>query len=218
MGEKLGKDPVTGHIGLVNGIGYTSIEHAGTDAACVSETYADGNNIHCVYQPTHQKSTQGDIGGFIEDVMMLKAVDGGSYTKTSYLIAQQWIDFLNRNPNRKFLQLSNSGGAVHVNAALRIIQQACPHLLSAIRVINLCPAYFILPEQYPNKEFQVLNLVKKEDIVINPWATNAQKIDKHKNILVVAHKSDHPHNHLSQDFKAVGKPYVFEFMKSGNLY
>ena len=218
LGEKTGRDPITGRIGYVNGMRNISIGHAGKAAASLSELYADGNNLHCVYHSTHQKSIQVDLRGLAGDVMRMKAVNGGCYTKTSYLIAQQWVDFLIANPNRKFLQISHSEGAAHVNAALRIIKESCPDLLSAIRVINLCPAYFILPEQYPNKEFQVLNLVKKEDIVINPLATHAEKIDNHKNIIVVPHKSDDPHNHLSQDFQAVGKPYVFEFMKSGNLY
>ncbi len=218
LSEKMGKDPITGHIGYVNGMGNTTIGHSGKDASTLSELFAAGNNLHCVYHSTHQKSAQGDFNGFLGDAMRMKAVNGGSYTKTSYLIAQQWVDFLIANPDRKFLQIAHSEGAVHVNAALRIIDEACPELLSRIRAINLCPAYFILPEQYSNQNFQVLNLFKKEDGTINPWGTNTHKIDTHKNILVVPHKADHPHNHLSQDFQDVGKPYVFEFMKSGNLY
>lgn len=219
LGDKLEKEPATGQIGLINGMGNSSLAHAGSDAEAFSTKFAYGNNIHCVYHSTHQKNPIGDVLGFWEDVMRMKAVDGGSYTKTSYLAAQQMIDFLDANPYKKYLQVGVSEGAAHVNAALRIIQTARPDLLTRIRILNLCPAYFILPEQYENK-IQVMNLVKREDGVINPWGINTDKIGYSKYILIVPHLStnDNPHNQLSVDFQREAKPYIDEFMQSGNLY
>lgn len=217
LGEKLGKDPQTGQIGCVNGMGMPTLEHAGRDASVFSDKFADGNNIHCVYLSTHQKSSGGDIMGFVQDVSRMLAVNGGSYTKTSYLIVQQWIDFLDENPTQKYLQVGVSEGAAHVNAAVRLLKQTRSDLLGRIRIMNFCPAYFILPEEY-SSELQAMNFIKKEDSVVNPWGTNTHQIGSSDHIAIVPHTQDHPHHHLNDDFVKVAKPYVFEFMKSGNLY
>ncbi len=215
LSERLDRNPLPGHVGYVNGMGVPSLEHAGRDAAAFSDLFVDGNNLHCVYHATHQVSPSGDQRGFAVDALRMKAVDGGSYTKTSYLIAQQWLDFLNEHPNQNYLQIAHSEGAVHVNAALRLIQQARPELLSRLRVITFCPAHFISPETYPG--LQVINLVKKEDGVINPWGANASQIGSANHIRVVNHTKDHPHNHLSDDYRQAGKAYVDTFMRSGNI-
>ena len=217
LGEKLGRDPETGQIGCVNGMGMPSLKHAGTDASVFSEKFADGNNIHCVYLSTHQKSSSGDTGGFKQDVLRMLAVNGGSYTRTSYLIVQQWIDFLDANPTKKYLQVGVSEGGAHVNAAVRLLKQARPDLLGRIRVMNFCPAYFVLPHEY-SSELQAVNFIKKEDGVVNPWGMNTHQIGSSDHIVIVPHTQDNPHNHLNEDFEKVAKPYVFEFMKSGNLY
>lgn len=217
LSEKLGRDPASGQISYVNGMGIPTLEHAGRDVSIFSDRFASSNNIHCVYHPTHQRVPSGDFGGFLADILRMKAVDGGSYTKTSYLIAQQCIDFLDANPGAKFLQIGVSEGGVHVNAALRLIRESRPDLLSRVRVLNFCPAYFILPGGYP-EGFQVLNLVKVEDSVVNPWATNTNAIGHSDNIKIVPHTSGDPHNHLSDDFIAMGKPLLDEFIRSGNLY
>lgn len=214
--ERAQRNPLTGHVGYVNGMGVPSLEHAGRDAASFSDRFVDGNNIHCVYHATHQTQPSGDLGGFLVDAFRMKAVDGGSYTKTSFYIAQRWVDFLNENPNLKFLQVAHSEGAAHVAAALRLIKETKPELLSRIRVLNFCPAHFILPESFP--DLQVLNFVKKEDGAVNPWAQSTSQIGVSQHIVVVKHEHDHPHNHLSEDYVSVGKWYVQEFMRSGNLY
>ncbi len=217
LSEKLGEDPASGQISYINGMGIPTLEHAGRDVADFSDRFASGNNIHSVYHSTHQNAPSGDLIGFFADIIRMKAVDGGSYTKTSYLAAQQCVDFLDANPEAKYLQIGVSEGGAHVNAALRLIRESRPDLLSRIRVLNFCPAYFILPDGYP-EGFQVVNLVKVEDSVVNPWATNTHAIGHSDNIKIVPHNNDNPHNHLCDDFAAVGKPFVDEFIRSGNLY
>lgn len=217
LSEKAGKDPLTGHIGFVNGMGIPSLEHAGRDAAAISDRYTHGNNLHCVYHATHQKNFSGDGLGFIQDVFRMKAVDGGSYTKTSYLIAQQWLDFLNEHPGKNYLQIAASEGAAHLRAALRIIQEAKPNLLVRLRVIALCPAYFIDPQRYPG--LQAINLVKMEDTAILPWASNTRFIGFADFIKVVRHTTvGDPHDFTTLDYADVGRPFVEEFMRTGNIY
>jgi hypothetical protein len=82
-------------VGLINGMGICDLEHAGRDAC----SYAGPRyNIHCIYNPTHQRNN-GDAVGFARDVLRMKAVDGGSYSRVSYLAAQQIVDFLLTSPN-----------------------------------------------------------------------------------------------------------------------
>lgn len=216
LSEKAGKDPQSGFIGYVNGMGAISLGHAGEDAVNFSNRFAKGCNLHCIYNSTHQKTSQGDIYGFLADVLRMLAVNGGSYTKTSYLIAQQWIDFLDANPKKKFLQVGVSEGTAHVNAALRMIFLARPELISRIRVLNFCPAYFILPSDYPG--LQVVSFVKIEDDVINPWGTNTDMIGYSGSIKIVPHTLDHPHHHNNDDFAGLAVPYIDNFMETGDLY
>lgn len=218
LGEKLGKDPAMGQIGLINGMGMPTLEIAGWCADVFSNILADGNNIHCIYHSTHQNKPMGDVKGWCADVLRMKAVDGGCYTKTSYLAAQQIIDFLFANPDKHYLQVGVSEGGAHVNAALRLIQQAAPSLLSRICVLNFCPAYFILPEKYDH-QVQVMNLVKTEDFVVIPWATNSHKIGHSENIQIIPHAhGDNPHDALNEDFKQAAKPYIDAFMVYGRIY
>ena len=148
----------------------------------------------------------------------MKAVDGGSYTKTSYLIAQQWIDFLTSNPDKYYLHIASSEGSAHTNAALRLISKSVPLLFSRIRVINFCPAYFIAPETY-SSHLQVMNFVKKEDGVINPWGTGTDQIYKNlPHVVVVHHLEGDPHNHTSHDYMVAAGPYVDKFLECGDLY
>lgn len=215
LGEKIGRDPAGGYIGYVNGMGCVSLGAAGGDASQFSERFAQGYNLHCVYHSTHQTAPQWDVRGFIEDVLRMQAVNGGSYTKTSCLIVQQWIDFLNANPEKKFLQIGISEGTAHVNAALRILSEARPELIPRVRVINFCPAYFILPSDYPG--LQVINFVKIEDEVINPWGTHTDMISHTDAIKIVPHTHDHPHHHNNMDFATEAIPYIHRFIANGDL-
>ncbi len=216
LGEKLGKDPSKGQIGFVNGMGIPTLEHAGKDAADLSKHFVDGCNVHTVYNSTHQRTASGDTNGYVADVIRMKAIDGGSYTKTSYLIAQQWIDFLDANPGRNYLQFSISEGAVHTNAALRLIDTARPDLMPRIRVLALCPGHFILPDTFTVKP-QIRNFVKLEDNVILPWAANADKIGTSEHIVIVPHTGGHPHNGLTEDYQQAARTFIQEFMRSGNI-
>lgn len=222
LGEKLGYDPEKGQIGCVNGMGVPSLTHAGKDAAGLSDKLVRGYNVHCVYHATHQNAPSGDVLGFAADIARMKAVEGGSYSKTSYLIAQQWVDFLTAHPDKCFLQIAHSEGTAHVDAALRLLAEAkLDGLFSRIRIMNFCPAHFLDPNTYSigSAGLQVKNFVKKEDSVINPWGTGAHQITANApHIVVVPHKADHPHNHISRDYIDAAKPYVDKFMDSGNLY
>ncbi|KAJ1530011.1 hypothetical protein HK096_009000 [Nowakowskiella sp. JEL0078] len=221
LGEKLGIDPEPGWIGYINGMGVATLDHAGTDASIFSNRFLHGKNVHVVYNPTHQNGTPY---GFFRDVLRMKAVDSGSCSKQSYLIAQQWIDFLNANPDKKWLQIAHSEGATHLNGALRLLTQITDgyKYINRIRVLNFCPAHFILPITYPG--LQIVNFVKMEDKVINPWGTGVSKIgykstDHIRIVPHVFHSDDHndPHDCLSWDFVNAAKSYVQLFFDSGNI-
>ena len=213
LADRLQRNPIPGRVSYVNGMGIPTLELALSEARKVSDRFVDGNNIHGVYNATHQTAPKGDRCGFFRDILRFKAVDGGSYTKTPLLIAQQWIDYLNAHPGRNFLQIAQCEGAAHVNAALRLVQRSCPELLRRIRVLTLCPAHFILPETYPG--VQIINLVKREDTTVIPWGVGSYQVGISKHIIIVPHTEKNPHNHQSEDFVKVGKAYVREFLRSG---
>jgi hypothetical protein len=217
LSERADREPTSGQVGYVNGMGVPTLAHAGRDATRFSDRFTERNNIHCVYHATHQATPSGDLIGFGRDLLRMQAVEGGSYTKTSYLIAQQWLDFLDSNPTRNYLQIAHSEGTVHLNAALRLIHSSRPDLLKRVRVVTFCPAHFILPENY-GQGLQVINLFKIEDTTINPWAKGISQVGTSPHIITVAHHGDHPHNHLSDDYVGAGKCYIDEFMRSGNIY
>lgn len=157
--------------------------------------------------------------GLFLDIGIIKAVDGGSFVKTTYLIVQQWIDFLDSHPEKKYLQIGYSGGGTQVNAALRFIKANRPNLLGRIRVLTFCSAHLILPETYPG--VQVVNFFKKNDVVVMPVAVNVSDIDNPKyaqNLKEVIHTKDDPHDYLSEDFVKEGKPYLDRFIESGDFY
>lgn len=208
--ELRGRDPPAGFVGVVNGMGVQSLEHAGRDAA----VFSFGHDLHCVYHATHQGD--GKLG-FVQDVMRMKAVDGGSYNKTSHLLAQQIIDLLTANPGKKFLQIALSEGAAMCNGALRLLQQACPHLLHRVCVMMVAPAYFLSPDSYFGVE--AINIVKLEDRTILPFATGASHIESWSNVLVVPHKcvNDDPHNFTTSDYMEIIEPYIRRFHATGRL-
>ncbi len=215
LGEKLGKDPEKGQIGYVNGMGVPTLNQAGRDADRLSNSLLSGYNIHCVYNATHQGGTESY--GFVKDIVRMKAVDGGSYTKTSYLIAQQWIDFLTSHPDQNFLQIAHSEGSSHADAALRLISETRSDLLAKIRILNFCPAHFINPTSYDG--LQAKNFKKVEDSVI-PWGAGSFSTGYNSaHTVVVLHTTgDTPHDCLSQDYTDAAKPYVDEFLRTGNIY
>ncbi len=217
---KLGKEPSTGQIGLINGMGLENYHQAIIDADWFSKVFADNCNIHGVYHSTHRNSRRccGTPFGVFQDVLRMKAVNGGSYTKTSYLAAQQIIDYLDSNPDKKYLQVGISEGAAHVNATIRLIKEARPELLPRICVILLVPAYFIMPEQFDN-QVQLMSFVKNEDGVINPWGINTDKIGYSPHITVVPHEhKDHPHCWGGGEFQKAVKPYVDTFLATGSFF
>lgn len=211
--ENLNNEPEKGWIGYVNGMG-TALEQAGSDVAKLFSHLAPGKNIHAVYLPTRQNAPTGDTPGFMLDLGRHLAVDGGIITRASCLIVQQWIDFLDGN-NKYFLQTCHSEGASHVNGALRILREARPDLLARLRILSFAPAHFITSIEGEN--LQVINLVKKEDSIINPWGTFANAIGTKPHVIVVPHTQNHPHDPTSQDFVNAARPYVDKFLQSGNI-
>jgi len=84
-----------------------------------------------------------------------------------------------------------------VFAALRLIRAAGLQniLFPRLRILNLAPAHFLLPSDYPETSLlQFMNLVKLEDKVINPWATNfpRQEASTLSNVIVVQHRQQTP--------------------------
>jgi hypothetical protein len=219
LSDRSHREPVIGRFGYINGMGNPNISHTGQDAKKLSTRFLDSNNVFVTYNATHQKNAVTDYTGFLSDAFRMKAVDGGSSSKASFLLAQQWIDYLVENPHKYFLQMAHCEGAVHTNAALRIIKRAKPELLSRIRVLSLCPANFIDPKSFGNG-LQVLNFVKKEDRVINPWAIGSNQIGYADHIKVVKHTNPrrNPHSHVNKDFSAATKEHIAQFMRTGDIY
>ncbi|EGC30712.1 hypothetical protein DICPUDRAFT_83380 [Dictyostelium purpureum] len=222
LGEKYGNNLSIGYCGYVNGMGNT-IGWAGRDASIISDTVLDGIDLHCVYLPSYQHSPDGfspsnDFIGFSMDVARHLSINGGDYSKTACLIAQQWIDYLTDNPDKYFLTIAASDGGTFTCAAVKLMCQYCPHLLSRVSIILLAPGCFLFPNEYIKYD-QVMNFVKLEDNLITRLATGSQFIGKHQNIIIVPHNStsDHPHNFLSYDFAQIVKPYVEQFKKTGKL-
>jgi hypothetical protein len=153
----------------------------------------------------------------------MQAVAGGAISKQAYLLAQLWLDFLNANPERKFLQVAHSEGAVHLDAALRLIVQAgATSLLDRIRILTFCPAHFIHPSTYPGN-LQVANFVKEEDRAINPWGTKASSVSQRGHIRIVAHQVraddgyNNPHDFKSWDFVDASRAEINAFFRTGNI-
>lgn len=182
--DRANRNPPTGWVGFVNGWGM-SLEEAIADAEKFSGMFVDGNNLHCVYNPTLQTQknqpdgSRGDASccSFImQDSGRYMAIDGGSYSGVALLLAQQWIDFLDDHPGQSFLQCCHSTGATEVNAAVRLLLRHRPELLDRLRVISLCSAHIITPPRSGNTGMQVRNILKVEDGRLFPcWVTGARK-------------------------------------------
>ncbi|MES2121949.1 MAG: hypothetical protein V4492_04120 [Chlamydiota bacterium] len=217
MGHKLGKDPEGGWISYVNGLG-NSTQHAGTDANIMSDALADGHNIHGIYLPTQQVSMLGDQVGFHLDFIRYMLVDSGGRTRTSCMIAQQWIDYLDENPGKNFLQTCHSEGAAHVDAALQIIRDTRADIIERLNVLAFCPARFIFPKE--GEPLKVMNLLKLLDPVPTGWATGKEQIHQEcPHIQIVAHEDDGvPHCHTTPDYFNAGKPYFDRFISTGSMF
>ncbi len=216
LSEKWGQEAAGGRISYVNGMG-TSQASAGIDAARISDLFAGQNNLFCVYLPTRQDAPVGDLSGFVLDSLRYLAVEGGSYTRTSCLIAQQWIEYLTREPEKCFLQTCHSEGAAHVNAALRILRENRSDLVSRLRIISFCGASIITT--LPGELLQVINFFKLEDSIPTDIARGREAIDPPTlHIRVVSHTTAAPHDHISHDYIVAAKPHFDLFMHSGSLF
>lgn len=218
LSEKSNRDPVGGWISYVNGMG-TSHWRAGGDASQLSNLLGYGNNIHAVYLPTRQNAHRGDLSGFVMDALRYLSVAGGSHTRASCLIAQQWIDYLSREPTKSLLQTCHSEGAAHVNAALELLRIARADLISRLRIITFCPAKIILPRE--DEPLQVINLMKLDDFIpmrIGGGEHFLQYPSPH--VQIVPHTCLYftPHCHLSPDYVFAAKSYFDQFMHSGSIF
>jgi len=204
-------------------MGVRTLEQAGRDVVTLSDRFVHGNNVHVVYNPTHQQGSS--LLGFAQDSLRMKAVDGGATSKQAYLVAQLWLDYLHAHPQCKFLQVAHSEGAVHVNGALRLMTQAgAASVLDRIRILNFCPAHFIHPAGHPGG-LQIVNFVKLEDSLINPWGTGSSAIGRCNaaHVRIVTHRVRHddhhnnPHDFMSWDFVDAARLNIETFMRAGDI-
>lgn len=223
--DKVGRDPASGWVGYVNGMGNISLEHAKRICKMVSRRYLDGCNVHAVYHPSHQRAVACDPAGYLGDVLRMCATNSGHYTKTSVLLVQLWIDYLTEHPEKKFLQIAHSEGTSHINAALNIVKMVAPELLPRIRVIAFCPAYVMLAEDYedsedPEKKPQIHSFVKLEDSIIMPCARRADRVlREEEGITIVAHETRrNPHLFINRDYISVAKPMIDRFVETGDIH
>ncbi|KAI9324633.1 hypothetical protein DFJ73DRAFT_966209 [Zopfochytrium polystomum] len=227
-------------VGYINGMGVCDIGHAHRDAAEVSRRLGLGSGgrwsgigVRGVYNPSHQGAA--DVGGFLRDAARMKAIDGGQYARQQYLLVQMWAECLLDGPGSAttttttFLQIAHSEGASHVNAAMRLLATECgddgARLLARLRVLMFAPSYFVDRAAYPAA--QVVHFVKRNDAVINPWATGISRLPAggggDDRIVVVPHRvhdgDDHnnPHDMMSWDYIEAARPYVERFMSTGDI-
>lgn len=143
---------------------------AEADARLLSERFAHNLSFKCVYNPT--AGPDGDMEVYNELNQPWPV-----YTRTAFLIAQQWIDYLDGNPNGRFLQIAFSAGATQTRAALRLLRECnLLHFINRISIITLCPATFITPtiddRGLPEGiRVEVLNIFKMED----EWPAGADR-------------------------------------------
>jgi hypothetical protein len=226
--EKAHQDLARCRISYVNGMGMCR-EAAGYAARQISEQFAHSNNLHCVYLPTHQRVPFGDQTGLAFDGARYGMVKDGGYTRTSLMIAQQWIDYLD-DPNpthagRIFLQICYSEGAAHTWAALNLLRQNRSDLVSRLRIVALCPAKIITPNA--DEPLQVINLIKWEDPVPTTWDRGQAILEGDNNrekgyIYVVPHtvvdgEHGNPHDPLSPDYIEAARPYFDRFFLTTNI-
>ncbi|MES2121948.1 MAG: hypothetical protein V4492_04115 [Chlamydiota bacterium] len=216
LSDKLGRDPHGGWISYVNGMS-TLPKNAGTDANKISDLLAEGSNLHCVYLPTQRELLGKDMHAVALDFFRLLAVNGGGYTRTSCLIVQQWIDYLSENPDKNFLQTCHSEGAVHINAALRILRNTKPDYLGRLNILTFCPARIILP--LSGEPLKAVNFVKLEDPVPSEFAEGKEILRSETPYAqIILHTDKHnPHDPTSPDYIAAAKPYFDRFMSTGSI-
>lgn len=217
LSDKMGREPLGGWISYVNGMG-TLPKVAGTDANKISDLLAQGSNLHCIYLPTQKKLLGRDMHATALDFFRLLAVNGGGYTRTSCMIAQQWIDYLSDNPDKHFLQTCHSEGAVHVSAALRILRNAKPECIERINILTFCPARIIVP--LPGEPLKVMNLVKLDDPVPTEFAEGKELLHTQTPYAqIIPHKDMYnPHDPTSPDYIAAAQPYFELFMRTGSMF
>ncbi|KYQ92661.1 hypothetical protein DLAC_06655 [Tieghemostelium lacteum] len=224
LGEKIGYDYPSKHIGFINGMGNT-IRWAGTDASKITNAMCDGVDLHCVYLPSIPKSKDNyspthSITGFIGEATRHLSVTGGIIDRTSCLLVQLWIDYLCDNPSNQFLQMAASDGGTFTQTALRILMEYRPDLCDRLNLLLLAPGTIILPNHLisPN---QVINLIKKEDHLITKLGNGASNHlhGKHQNVIIVPHltTSDHPHNFTNPDYMSIGRKYIENYKLTGRL-
>lgn len=141
-------DPPHGAVGFINGIN-NRIEDSIANATVLSG-YGKGVKIHGVYNATHSSPVDvlecicGMMGACSQPVPMLQAT---------------WNDFIATHPPEdKFLQISSSGGAIHVLNALKASPES---VRQRIICVNLAPAVIIPDEMCYGSR----NYTSKRDVV-----------------------------------------------------
>ncbi|KAF2071824.1 hypothetical protein CYY_006861 [Polysphondylium violaceum] len=221
LGEKIHREYPIGRLGYINGMG-NALAWAGTDASKLSDSMAEGNNLHCVFLPSFKKSHDNyspseDKMGVTMDVVRHLVVNSGIHqNKASCLLAQMWIDYLHANPTKYFLQFCASDGGTFTNSAVNLMLKYAPHYLSRLSIIALAPGCVVLPNEYLTSK-QVVNLIKKEDTLITQFGTGSNHAGKNPSVLYIPHTSEHPHNFTSIDYSRAVKPYIECFKVHGRI-
>lgn len=134
-----------GRVSYVNG-GSRDIWEMSSDAIELSKHIHNDLRIYLV----HHHSISGTF--LIRDQTKV--------SKTACLLAQQMVDFLDENPDKKYLQIAHLEGAIHTLVALRLINTHRSELLHRIRVLTFAPSHYITKEDfkpYPHG-LQVINI------------------------------------------------------------
>ncbi len=205
----LGKpSPNRGKISYINGIG-TTFERARYDAYRLSDSVAQGKNLECVYNATHEaygsKVCESILG------------QGGISTTPVRLLLEQWQDFFNSVPlGECYLQICYSQGAIHVKNALDALP---PELRERICVIALAPAAFI---PYC-KGCQVIHFFKASDPIPTSLATgNKRVVDASWDKAVVqvpteGEETYNPHDPFSPNYLSAFRGQVQHYLQHNRL-
>lgn len=144
-----------GAIGFINGIDNQRADSIAS-AQRLSD-YAGGAKVYGIYNATNWDTNR--IGSVVIDIIECGLGHMGIHTPPVQLLKNQWNHFIaTHRPEEKFLQLSSSGGALHVyNALLTSPESVRQRIIS----LALAPAA-IIPKRLC---FESYNYISRRDFV-----------------------------------------------------
>lgn len=197
-----------GAIGFINGIDNKHSESIAS-AQRLSQ-YASGAKVYGIYNATNNWSGNRAMAPII-DVLECGMGHMGIHTPPVQLLKNQWNHFIaTHGPGEKFLQISHSGGAIHVYNALKSSPTSVQQ-----RIISLAIApAVIIPKRLC---FESYNYISRRDIVTHldikgkiKYGNELQVLEPHPDASFWDHEFSSPtfvwpiENHIKDYIKTYG--------------